>query len=422
MQSNLFKISSLNGVSVLVRILGGLIASKVIATFIGPAGNAIIGNFRSFLTTLDAVATLGFQNGVIKYVAENEKDTFKLHRVLATSFLSILLIILVLGVLLFFAANPLNSYFFGNRHNYAWIFKIVAFSLPWYAGSLLLMSVVNGLGMYNKVIIINIWGNILGVLSSAFLIWKLDVEGAFLGLIITPAFTFLFSGYLLFKKFPGVTFLRFKNFDDKILKGLLAFSSMALVTAVLGSIINVEIRNTLIDNYSETEAGFWDAMTRISTFYLMFVSTLLTVYFLPKLSMAVNTAETKKVIFNYYKLIVPLFIAGAIAIYFLREFVVRLVLSEEYLPVTELFFWQLAGDFFKVCSLILGYQFFAKKMTGAFIVTEIFSFCVLYFSSIFLIKLYGAQGAVMAHTVTYFVYLVVLIIYFRIVIFRRKSQ
>jgi PST family polysaccharide transporter len=67
----------------------------------------------------------------------------------------------------------------------------------------------------------------------------------------------------------------------------------------------------------------------------------------------------------------------------------------------------------KMASWILGYQFFAKKLTTAFIVTELFSLSITYFSSVFLVKVFGIEGVVMAHALTYLVYLLVLGVYFR---------
>ena len=83
------------------------------------------------------------------------------------------------------------------------------------------------------------------------------------------------------------------------------------------------------------------------------------------------------------------------------------------MPVTGLFFWQLLGDVLKVISLILGFQFLAKKLTLAFILSEIFSLTVLYFASNFLISVYGIQGIVMAQAFDNFIYLLVLVVYFR---------
>lgn len=117
---------------------------------------------------------------------------------------------------------------------------------------------------------------------------------------------------------------------------------------------------------------------------------------------------------EYFKFVIPLFTVGLVLVYLLRYFIIRILLSTEFLPMENLFAWQLAGDFFKACSFIMGYQLIAKKMIRVFIVTEIFSFAVLYTSSMLLIREFGAEGAVMGHAVTYFVYLATLSAYFAI--------
>jgi hypothetical protein len=43
----------------------------------------------------------------------------------------------------------------------------------------------------------------------------------------------------------------------------------------------------------------------------------------------------------------------------------------------------------------------------------LFSHCIMFISSSYLVRLYGLEGVVMAHTMTYFVYLIVLVVYFR---------
>jgi PST family polysaccharide transporter len=412
-KSPLFRVSSLNTVSVGVRIAGGLVASKVIALFIGPAGLALVGNFRNFITSVEAFSTLGFQNGIIKFVAENKKDDKELQKVLSTIFITILAAIVFFSIILFFGAGYLNTLIFSKASQYAWIFKILAFSLPWYTGNLVFIAVLNGLEKYNKVISITIWGNISGVALSALLIWKLGVPGAMLGLIFTPALMFLFSFYLVYRQFKGKYFFGKRFFEPILLKGLFSYSIMSLFTALAGPVVYLSVRNTIIHNAGYEEAGFWEAVSRISVFYLMFISTLLTTYFLPKLSIAQKRSETRSIFWSYYKNIVPVFIIGLIAVYILRDFIIGILFTKEFMPMEKLFLWQLLGDFFKVCSLILGYEFFAKKMTRSFIVTEAVSFGLLYVFSVVFVKQYGSEGAVMAHALTYFIYLLILLVYFR---------
>ncbi|MDI6047474.1 O-antigen translocase [Flavobacterium yafengii] len=412
-QTQLFKITSLNSLSVILKIGIGLITSKLLAVFVGPSGMALVGNLRNFLTSLEGVSTLGFQNGIIKYVAENEKNENHLKKIITTVFISLLCIASVLSGVLFFFASYLNSQIFGNNFEYAVVFKVLALALPWYAISVFLLSVINGLGQFKRVIWVNIIGNAIGLLVSISLILNYKTLGALLSLVISPALLFFVTFYYINKEINFFKTIRFQQFDFQVLKNLSSYSLMVVVSTVLGPLVYLLIRNHVIQNIGLEQAGFWETMTRISTYYMLFVTTILTVYFLPKLAVAKNNLETKRVFWSYFKSILPVFIIVLTVLYFLRFFIVNLLFTNAFLPVATLFFWQLAGDVLKVASLILGYQFFAKKLTVAFIISELSSLLVLYFLSVYLVNLFGIQGVVMAQAFDNFIYLLVLVVYFR---------
>ena len=412
-QTQLFKISSLNSFSVILKIGIGLITSKLLAVFVGPGGMALVGNLRNFLTSLESISTLGFQNGIIKYTAENEKNENQLKRIIATVFICLLCIAIILSCVLYFFAAFWNKEIFGNNFDYAIVFKALALALPWYATSVFMLSVINGLGQFKKVIWINIIGNGIGLLVSIIMILQFKTLGALLSLVISPALLFFVTFYFINKEINFFRTIRLHQFDFQIIKNLSSYSLMALVSSVLGPLVLLVIRKNIIETVGLEQAGFWETIIRISSYYMLFVTTILSVYFLPKLAVAKNNLETKKVFWSFYQTILPLFIAGLVVVYFLRFFIVNLLFTNAFFPVTTLFFWQLTGDVLKVASLILGYQFFAKKLTVAFIVAELFSLTILYFSSLYFINEFGIQGIVMAQAFDNFVYLLVLMVYFR---------
>ncbi len=412
-QTQLFKISALNSFSVLVRLGIGLITSKLLAVFVGPGGLALVGNFRNFTSSLESLSTLGFQTGIVKYVAENKDNKLQLQKIISTVFISLIVVTVLMSGVLFFFAFYWNEKIFGNSYEYQFVFKVAALTLPLIAVSVFFISVINGLGNYKKVIWTTILGSIIGLLVSLYLVINYKIEGALLAVIISPAILFFFVFYLLNKELPFLDFLSLRCFDSQILKKLSSYSLMILVSAILSPLVLISIRNRVITNIGIEQAGYWETITRLSSFYMLFSSTILTVYFFPKLAEAKNNLETKQVFWSYYKSILPLFVIGLTVIYFLRFFIIELLFTKEFLPVSSLFFWQLLGDVFKVASLILGFQFFAKKLTMAFILSEIFSFVVLYFLSIYLITIFGLQGVVIAHALDNFIYLLVLGVYFR---------
>ncbi|WP_347053198.1 O-antigen translocase [Flavobacterium olei] len=411
-QTSLFKITSLNSFSVVLKIGTGLITSKMLAVFVGPAGMALVGNLRNFLTSLENISTLGFQNGIVKYTAENEKNQTEFQKIVSTVFLSLLFIALILSAILFFTASFWSKEIFGSNE-YQIVFKVLALSLPFYAISIFLTAVINGLGKFKKVIWLNIVGNSIGLLISIVLILNFKTTGALLAIVIAPALLSIITFYLVQKEIELLQVIKIRLFDYKILKNLSSYSLMALVSSVLGPFVFLAIRNNIIQNLGVEQAGYWETMTRISGYYLLFVTTILSVYFLPKLTKAVSYKETKSIFWQYYKFILPIFGLSLTVLYFARFFVVELLFTKEFLPVADLFFWQFLGDIFKVCALILGYNFFAKKLTSAFLFTELFSLMVLYFSTLYAVNLFELEGVVLAYAFQNFIYLLVLSVYFR---------
>ncbi len=412
-QKELFKITSLNSVSVILKIFIGYISSKVIAVFIGPSGMALVGNLRNFTASIEGIATLGFTNGIVKYVAEKEENQEELKRFLSTIFITLFFVILILSGSLYLLADYLNQIIFGSTFQFEGIFKTFALALPWYIASIVLISIINGFGEFKKVIYINIIGNIIGLLITVGFIYFHKTFGALLAIILSPSVLFFVTLFFIHKKINLVQLISIQSFDFSVLKPMSEYSLMALVSMIFGPMIYLAIRNSIIENLDINQAGYWEAVTRISNYYLLFLTTVLTVYFLPKLSKSTSNEETKSVFWSYYKEIIPFFFMGLIIVYFLKNSIIQILFTNEFSAVSDLFFWQLLGDFFKGLSLILGYQFFAKKLTKAFIITEIISLTILWFSSTYLLSFYGIEGVVMAHAFTFFMYFLVLVIYFR---------
>ena len=412
-QKELFKITSLNSVSVILKIIIGFVSSKVIAVFIGPSGMALVGNLRNFVASIEGVATLGFTNGIVKYVAEKDDKQEELKQFLSTVFITLFCVILILSVSLYFLADYLSQEIFGSLFQFEAVFKAFAIALPWYIASIIIVAIINGFGEFKKVIYINIIGNILGLLITVGLIFFYKTFGALLAVIISPSVLFFVTLFFINKKINLFQLISIKSFDFSVLKPMSEYSLMALVSMIFGPMVYLAIRNSVIDTLDINQAGYWEAITRISNYYLLFLTTVLTVYFLPKLSKATSNKETKSVFWSYYKGIIPIFLVGLIMVYLLKDILIQILFTKEFLPVSKLFIWQLVGDFFKALSLILGYQFFAKKLTKAFIITEIISLTIFWFSSTYLLSIYGIEGIVMAHAFTFFMYFVVLGIYFR---------
>ena len=410
-QQPLFKITSLNSIHILLKLIFGFITSKALALFVGANGMAYVGNFRAFLNVLENFSLLGIQNAVVKYVSEFQNDKSKLKSVLATFGLLLLTSSIAISLFLILGADYLSKQIFNHSEIYSFVFYSIAVVFPLYIFSTFCISVVNGFQEYKNVIYIQIISSAIALIFSVFFIYYYSTIGALVSLIFAPIFVFFVSLFYLKKHIRFWDVLSIEFFDFKIVKNLSEYVLMALVSGVIGSFVLLEIRTDIVAITGLQQAGIYEGLQRISSYYLLFVSSIMAIYFYPKL--AETNSNSKEIVLHYLKTIIPLFTIGLVIIYFLRKLIIQVLFSSEFESMESLFLWQLIGDVLKATSLIFGTLLIAKKQTKVFIITEIISLCIMYFSSNLMLHSIGINGIVQAYAFTYLIYLVVLVIYFR---------
>lgn len=408
----LFKVAHLNSATIVTKIIAGILTSKAIAIFIGVEGMALIGNLRNFLSAVQSFAILGFYNGLVKYIAEFKNDVLQLSKTLSTAYYLGFFSTILMSFFCYYNADSINVFLFSSNYNYAYVIKVLALALPFYSLNLFCFSIMNGFSKYRMLLVINIIGQILGLSITLLLIYQNNIDGALVSAVITPSLLLLMTLVAIFNQKSLVSSVKITNVSLDILKKFSPFAIMALVSAIALPLISIVIRNYIIDTVGIKQAGYWEAMNRISDYYLMFITSIMTLYILPRFNEIDNKKEFRKEVFNFYKSVIPIFGAGLILIYILRQYVVTLVFSDAFQPVEDLFFWQLLGDFIKVLSVVIAYQFIAKKMFWHFIIIEIFLVVIMYFSSVYLIDAFGVRGAVMGHFVSYLMHYGIILLIF----------
>ena len=408
----LIKVASLNSTSVLIKIIAGILTSKAIAIFIGAEGLALIGNLRNFLSSVQSISILGLYNGVVKYIAEFKKNTVELSKTISTVFYLGFISTIIVSFLCYFNAQYINTIIFPIYSDYAYVIRIMAIALPFYSLNMFAFSIMNGFSKFKILIIINIIGQILGLSITLLLIYQDKIDGALVSVVIAESLIFLITLVGIVNQRSLLPLIKPSHVSFSYIKKLSPFSAMVLFSGVVLPLVALAIRTYIIDNIGYKDAGLWEAMTRISKYYLMFISSLMTLYILPRFSEIDNVKDFRNEIFNFYKTIIPFFALGLLAIFLLKPFIVSIIFSNEFKPVEDLFLWQLLGDFVKVLSIVIAYQFLAKKMFWHYIITEAFLVVILYATSIYFIDIYGIKGVTIAHFVTYLMYYGVILLIF----------
>jgi len=408
----LVKAANLNLANLSLRIITGILVSKFIAIYIGPPGMALIGNLRNFMSALQSLSISGLYKGVVSLISQCKDDVLKLTKLLSTVFYFGFFSSVLLAFLCYYNAAFINDIIFSSSYRYTYIIKILAIVLPFYALNMFAFSIMNGFSKHKYLLIINILGQILGLLVTLLLIYQENIDGALQAIVITPALSLLITIVGIAFRRSLVSSIKITQVSWSVIDKLSPYMIMALVSAIAIPIVTIIVRNYLIEEIGIKAAGYWTAMTRVSDYYLMFFNSLMALYILPRFAEINSKQAFRKEAFSFYKTIMPPFLVILLIIYLSRSLIINLLFTEDFRPVEDLFGYQILGDIARVLSMVIVYQFLAKKMFAHFLILEIFLFIMMYISSIYLIDEFGLQGAVMGHCLSYFMYFGIIILLF----------
>ena len=409
----LVKVAWLNSITVFTKIIAGFLTTKFIAIYIGAEGMALIGNLRSFFTAIQTFATVGLYNGVVKNISQFKDNAIKLSKTISTTYYFGFIATVLVSFLSYYNAQAINNFLFSSAYNYAYIIEIMALAIPFYSLNMFCYSIMNGFSKYKILLVINIIGQLMGLGVTLLLIWQDNIDGALISVVIAPSLMFLITLVGILNRRSLINEIKIKHIDFQWIKRFAPFTLMAVVSGFVLPLVTIAIRNYIIESEGMKDAGHWEAMNRISTYYLMFINSIMTLYFLPRFAEIESKKEFRNEVFSFYKNIAPVFGFGLLVIYLLKPFIVVLFLTDAFMDVTHLFGWQLLGDFVKILSVLIAYHFIAKKLFWHFIITESFLVFITYFTSVYLIDIYGVVGANMAHFISYVMYFIIIIAIFR---------
>lgn len=418
LKADIVRVFSLTSVATLVKMLTGFVSVKVVASIIGPAGVALVGQLNNFATMVMSFASGGINSGITKYVAEYKEDNSLIAQYLSTALRITGICSLICAVLLIVLHRYISELIMLSP-DYGYVFVIFGLTVFMYALNNLLTSVVNGYKEFKKFVNIGIANSILGVAFTIVLVLCWQLEGALISAVTYQSIMLLVT-ILMIRKLP---WFRWSFFKERLSRAVASmyfrYTLMTLVSAMTVPVIQMLLRGYVMAEISPVEAGWWEGMNRISNMYLMVITSSFGVYYLPRLSELKDPADIRHEIFKAYKVIVPMLLAGFVVVYFLRFFIIRLVFTPEFMPMQHLFAWQMAGDFFKICSWLLAYQMLAKAMTRLFMATEIiFGLTYLGLGYLF-VHLNGIVGLTQAYLVNYILYTITMIIAFRHILLRK---
>ncbi|MDI1351806.1 MAG: O-antigen translocase [bacterium] len=395
--------SLLNAIAVIVKLLTFLGINKLLAIYVGPIGYAVLGQYQNLITMITTFASGAINTGVTKYTAEYYRDELKQQTLWQTAG-TIAFIGSVFSSILMAVFYKQLAIFFLKNEEFATVFLWFAGSLIFFVFNALLLAILNGKKEVGFYVIANIAGSLLALAITALLVSQYGLYGALIGLAVYQSLTFFFSCYLCYKTSWFKFNLICGTYDPLIAKNLMKYAFMAIVSAVCVPGSQILVRNYIGNTISWDAAGFVEAMWRLSSAYLMLVTSTLAVYYLPKLSELDDAGKIKAEIVGIYKVVLPLVILCSSFIYFCRNIIINLLFTHDFIGMEELFAWQMIGDTLKITSWLLGYLYVAKGFFRLYIISEILFALVFFILVVVLENMFGLKSVALAHALTYFFY------------------
>ncbi|MGZ8188559.1 MAG: O-antigen translocase [Methylosarcina sp.] len=397
---SLAKTSLYNGIAVLVRVATVLVLNKVLAVYVGPIGYAVIGQFQNAVAILTSLAGGVVATGVTKATAQHFDNEAKQKAVWRTAIRFSLIASLIVAGGLMIMSDTMAQWLL-HKAEMGGVFFWLALTLPALALNNLLLAIINGKKEIGVYVASNIIGSLIGLIVTGMLTFYMGLYGALLAFAINPALTLLATGSLVLKKKWFKLSSIWGRIDSGAFRELAGFGVMAVTTACMVPLTHMLIRDYLSTRLGLDAAGYWQAVWKISDIYLMLITSTLSVYYLPRIAEIRTARELRSEIAKTYRFLLPLTLIGATLIFLLRDFIIRLLFTRDFIPMRELFPWQLAGDVIKMSAWMLGYVVIGRGLVKFFVAKEIGVAIVFVLLTRLYVGEFGLQGVTTAYALTY---------------------
>lgn len=359
----------------------------------------------SLLTIFSLLAGGGVLNGLIKYVSEYKNQKKKMIRFISSAVSYSLVTSVLTALLLIVFSKSISSFIFGSELNACYI-VFLAIAQMGFAYTNIVFGVSNGLGFSNIYAKIQIVSCIIALPLCWWLIYTYKTDGAIVSFVVSlltpvvPAIIYSFRSR--YSKLISFSFSFSFNSDHK---KLFSFTVMLITSAIAFPIVEIIIRQNLSIISDYHQVGIWQGATRISSAYTGVFAIVLSYWFMPLISAENNWDFIFHKTLSVMFIIMLLFFLGATFFYIWREEFISLLLSKDFLSLSEIIVFQLIGDFFKIGAYVVGFVGVAKAATRLYISAELIQ-SIFFVTFSFLISSYypNAKGIMMGYAVTYFLY------------------
>lgn len=350
--------SLLGGVQVF-QIAVNLIRGKFVAMFLGPEGMGISSLFNSSSQTIQKLAGLGLNIGLVKEVAAH-KDSETFGSLLAAAKRILLVTSLIGAIACIVFAMPLSRITFGSD-DYYWQFVLLSLAILFGVASQGFYAILQGVHAVKRVSATTIVGSAVGLLVGVPLYYFFGDKGIVPAMVIL-SFSMLLAAWIGVQreiKIPKVKFER--ALHSPIVRKLIGLGVVLVASDVIMTGCTYLI-NLFIRTFGELDnVGLYQAANSVTNQYSGVVFTAMMIDFFPRLSEAADDNAKVSMIVNRQLEIVSLIACPLICLLIATSpLVISILLTDSFQSILPLMRWLGLGVLVKALMFPLGYIAFAK--------------------------------------------------------------
>lgn len=368
---NILKGTAIFGGVQVINIAVGIIRGKLVAMILGTAGMGYASIITSATTLIQQVAQLGLNVSAVRDISlsASEGNIERVSKVVKAVRRAVFLTALIGLLFTVLASKKLSEWSFGSTE-YAWAFVFVSIYIFFSILSSGENALLQGFRKLKSLALMNVAGGLCGLFIGVPLYYLWDVKGVVPAMIIASIVLFLFAR----SGTRNISLIPIKqNYKEsaQICRTFIIIGVMMTIGACLGSLANYSILGFIRYYGSISDVGLYNAANSITLQYCGLVFTAMATDYFPRLSGTIQDRESTIQLVNQQTELVVLLLAPIATIIIVSApTLIRLLLTEEFLPVVDLVRCLGFGVLFKGFCFPMGYLSVAKGDKVYFFLTE----------------------------------------------------
>lgn len=383
-----------------VRLCLGVASAKISAIYLGPPGVALVGQLVSLLQLLQGAISTAANTAIVNLTAERHSSPDRLYELWATALRIVWALSFAACGIVAVVSLPLADWLLGDSRYWAALL-LCGIAIVIGASESAIASILNGLKQVDLIAKINIGSSVLEVSLFAALVYFFGLWGGLIGTsamyvvrILVTASVAIRTGHVSPSRLKG-------HFNRQDARAVLHFYPMLLAQAIALPLAQIVVRNLVIDGTSLTTAGHLQSAWRLSDMYVGVMTTALGLYFMAHYSGLLAGQERAKVLRVTVLQVLALAVMAAGAVYTLRDLIITLILTKDFLPMGELLPFHLIGDVLKLAGYPLAMALVAERRSVWYIAQAGGGPLIFALGTMTLLPLFQAQAAPMAYAASH---------------------